>query len=127
MPSVLIVEDDRANREAFKRILKRAGFEVASVENGLDALDVLSRETYDVIVCDISMPLLSGIGFFEQLEGVAPGMGRRILFVTAYADDKRVREFIDKTGQPVLEKPVELPALVEAAQRVAAQKEKEED
>lgn len=126
MPAVLIVEDDRANREAFKRILKRAGFDVSTVENGLDALDVLSRERFDVIVCDISMPLLSGIGFFEQLEDVAPGMGGRILFVTAYADDPRVREFIDKTGQPVLEKPVELAALVEAVQRVVAQKEKEE-
>lgn len=121
MSAVLIVEDDRSNREAFKKILKRAGFEVASVENGLDALDVLSRETYDAIVCDISMPLLSGIGFYEQLEEVSPDMAARIVFVTAYADDPRVRQFIDATGQPVLEKPVELPALVEAVQRLTAQ------
>lgn len=120
MSAVLIVEDDRSNREAFKKILKRAGFEVASVENGLDALDVLSRETYDAIVCDISMPLLSGIGFFEQLLEVSPEMAGRLLFVTGYAEDPRVREFIDATRQPVLEKPVELPALVEAVQRITA-------
>jgi len=120
MSVVLVVEDDRANREAFSRILKRAGFEVESAENGLDALDRLATETYQAIVCDISMPLLSGIGFYEQLEENAPDMAGRVVFVTAYADDPRVRDFLTKTGQPVMEKPIELPALVEAVQRVSA-------
>lgn len=120
MSAVLVVEDDRANREAFSKILTRAGFQVEGAENGLDALDRLSTETYQAIVCDISMPLLSGIGFYEQLEEANPDMAGRVIFVTAYADDPRVREFLDQTGQPIMEKPIELPALVEAVQRVAA-------
>lgn len=120
MSVVLVVEDDRANREAFSRILTRAGFEVEGAENGLDALDRLATETYQAIVCDISMPLLSGIGFYEQLEEGSPGMAGRVIFVTGYADDPRVREFLKRTGQPIIQKPVELPALVEAVQRMAA-------
>ena len=119
MSAVLVVEDDRPNREAFKKILKHAGFEVASVENGLEALDLLAQEEYEAIVCDISMPLLSGIGFYEQLEETSPDMASRVIFVTAYAEDPRVREYIKKTGQPLMEKPVELPALVEAVRQVA--------
>lgn len=119
MSAVLVVEDDRANREAFGRILKRSGFEVESAENGLDALDRLSTETYRAIVCDISMPLLSGIGFYEQLEELSPDMAARVVFVTAYAEDPRVRDFLTKTGQPVMEKPIELQALVEAVRGVA--------
>lgn len=120
MPTVLVVEDDRANREAFSKILTWAGFSVKTAENGLEALDRLSHETFEAIVCDISMPLLSGIGFFEQLEEESPDMAGRIVFVTAFADDPRVREFLDKTGQPVMEKPIELPALVEAVQKLVA-------
>src|SRR5262245_11796067 len=120
MSTVLIIEDDRANREAFGKILSRAGFEVEAVENGLDALDLLSNHSYNAVVCDISMPLLSGIGLFEQLEEISPEMAGRIVFVTAYADDPRVRQFLDKTGQPVMEKPIELPALVQAVRELSA-------
>ena len=118
MPTVLVIDDDRANREAFGKILTRAAFDVQYAENGLDALDRIAAESYDAIVCDISMPMLSGIGFFEQLEEISPEMAGRVVFVTAYADDPRVMTFLKQTGRPVMEKPIELASLVEAVRQI---------
>jgi len=117
--AVLIIEDDKANREVFTKILARAGFTVESAENGLEAIQLLGNATYDVIVCDIAMPMLSGIEFFEQMETTYPQMVSRTMFVTAYADDPRMKGFLKRTGAPVLEKPVQLPALVEAVRKMA--------
>jgi len=120
MPTVLVIEDDRANREAFSKILTRAGFTVEGAENGLDGLDRIAQGSYQAVVCDISMPLLSGMGFFERLEEASPELAARVVFVTAYADDPRVLAFLKKTGQPVMEKPIELASLVEAVQQITA-------
>ncbi|MSR07816.1 MAG: response regulator [Gemmatimonadetes bacterium] len=120
MSTGLIVEDDRANREAFSKILSQAGYSIETAENGLEALDRLSHDTFDAIVCDISMPLLSGIGFFEQLEEASADAAGRIVFVTAFADDPRVRDFLNKTGRPVMEKPIELNDLVDAVGKLVA-------
>ena len=119
MTAVLIIEDDKANREVFTKILARAGFKVESAENGLEALRLLGNTSYDVIVCDIAMPMLSGIGFFEQIEKTYPQMVSRTMFVTAYADDPSMKGFLKRTGQPVMEKPVAMAALVEAVRKMA--------
>ena len=120
MPSVLIVDDDRANRDAFARILAHAGFEVAIAEHGVAALDTLNTRDFDVIVSDVKMPELSGKGFYEQLEELFPQSAGRVVFVTAYADDPKLQDFFKAAGQPVLGKPVELGALVEAVREIAA-------
>jgi len=119
MQSVLIVEDDPANRDAFARILAHAGFEVTVAEDGIAAMRALASRRFAVIVSDVKMPQLSGKGFFEQIEESDPDAAGRVVFVTAYAGDPGLQEFFRGSGQPVLQKPVELGALVDAVREVA--------
>ena len=122
MPRVLIVDDDKAVREAFARTMRHAGFEVVAVENGIAALKELGREVFDAIVCDLKMPDLGGQGFFEQAEEQFPAVAARTVFVSAYIDDPRIRSFLDQTGQPVLQKPVDINELVAEVKKLIARK-----
>jgi two-component system response regulator GlrR len=118
MAEILIVEDDQAVRDALTRTLRHGGFQVTTAENGVAALQLLGQQEFDAIVSDYRMPELSGQGFYEQLEEKFPAMASRIVFVTAYAEDVKIRKFLDQTGQPVLGKPVETRDLLEAVKRL---------
>src|SRR5690242_12717270 len=122
MPRVLIVDDDTLVREAFARTMRHAGFEVVAVENGIAALKELGLGSFDAIICDYKMPELGGQGFFEQAEEQFPAVASRTVFVSAYTDDPRIRSFLDQTGQPLLQKPVDIAELVAEVKNVIARK-----
>src|SRR5262245_32978400 len=105
MITVLVVEDELANRLALARTFESAGFQVTLAADGMAAFNEISRQKFDVIVCDLRMPVLGGQGFYEQLERDYPQMAGRVLFVTAFIGDARIKDFLSVTGQPVLEKP----------------------
>ena len=117
---VLIVEDDRASRDVFTRILQRAGYEVTAAENGFIALGEVGHDPIGAVLCDLRMPELGGTGFYAVLKELFPEVAARVIFVTAFADDPTIRAFIHRTGQPVIEKPVELEHLVAAVRRMVA-------
>ena len=69
---ILIAEDDKAVREFIGRALRLAGHEVASVNDGLAALEALRAKPYDLLISDIMMPGLDGISPGPQgIEGMA--------------------------------------------------------
>jgi two-component system NtrC family sensor kinase len=110
---VLIVDDDADVRKSHAKALESAGFMVTAVENGLAAFVEVQETAYRAIICDIRMPFLEGRNFFEELRHLYPEMAKRVVFVTGLASDDSVRRFLGKTGQPVLQKPVEIEELVD--------------
>lgn len=68
MSSVLLAEDDVYLREAYKTILEVAGYTVVEAENGLDALNELKRDTPDVLLLDMLMPVMGGIELLMEVE-----------------------------------------------------------
>lgn len=67
MYNVLLVEDDSAIREAFAMILNLGDkYTVTTAENGQIALDLCKENYYDLILLDIMMPILDGIGFLKE-------------------------------------------------------------
>src|SRR2546428_12300401 len=99
---VLVVEDDPAVRLAFSRALVRAGFTVRTAENGWAALGVLSDpgEEPRVIVCDLQMPILDGMGLYLRLRESSPRFAERMLFVTGSAREESTT--LRKAGRPYL-------------------------
>lgn len=116
---ILVVEDEVLNREAIAKLLRKSGFDVAVAENGLTAFDLIERHKFDAIVSDLRMPELGGASFYEQLEERYPTLCSRTVFVTAVADEPPVRAFLDRTGQPVIVKPFDPPALVAKVREIA--------
>jgi len=66
--SVLIVEDENMLNEAYQVILKSAGYEVLTAFDGKEALEILNKQPVDVILLDLRMPVLDGIGFLEAYQ-----------------------------------------------------------
>ena len=66
-PRILVVDDEAPLLRATRRILASAGYEVSTAANGREAVDLISRITFDVIVSDISMPELDGIQLLRKV------------------------------------------------------------
>ena len=112
--SILVVEDDGANRAAIMRLFQRVGHYVTPCANGLEALEVLKLNEVDCIICDMRMPVLGGKSLFEQLETLMPNMASRFVFVTGDYSDPATRAFLEQSGQPVVAKPYEVAELLGA-------------
>lgn len=118
--NVLVVEDDPDTRAGMRKVLAGAGFAVSEADDGLMALRQVEGQRFDAIVCDLRLPYLPGGGFYEEILHRDPDLARRIIFVSAIANDPAVRQFLDGTGQPYLQKPYEVGELIEIVKRIAA-------
>lgn len=81
MFQILVVEDDKSTARLMKAILKHAGYEVHSAENGIEALELTDTQHIDLIVLDVMMPKMDGYEFTECLRSC--GDNTPILMVTA--------------------------------------------
>ena len=74
--TVLVVDDDPGIRDAVDRALRLAGYSVASVPDGFDALSALEEEDRDLVVLDIGLPRLDGLSVCKRLRSVRPADSR---------------------------------------------------
>jgi two-component system response regulator HydG len=81
---VLIVDDEAELLRAMARILKARGFEVESANNGMEALEILGKHTFDVMLVDLVMPGMSGLELLKRAKTVQEQL--EVVMMTAYAD-----------------------------------------
>ncbi|MBL8922888.1 MAG: response regulator [Myxococcaceae bacterium] len=117
--SVLVVDDNPINRRVAEGLLQRAGHQVQSVTNGLEALEVLERRPVDAILMDCHMPVMDGFEATERIRALAPPSGRTpIIAVTASASADDV-EACQRSGMNAyLAKPVSFAELMNTLERV---------
>lgn len=89
MFKILIAEDDNELRLMFQRFLTRNGFSVTAVTNGKEALDVLAKDFFDLIVSDIMMPVLDGYELVRSLRD--SGDNTPVLMITAKSEYEDMR------------------------------------
>ncbi|MFT6942485.1 MAG: two-component system response regulator MprA [Nitriliruptoraceae bacterium] len=110
METVLVVDDERAVRDALDRALRLSGYTVALAEHGLDALSQVATVRPDAIVLDVNMPGVDGLGVARRLR--ADGDRTPILMLTAKdAVDDRVAG-LDAGADDYLVKPFALEELL---------------
>lgn len=68
MPTILVVEDEPMLQEAYKHVLTFKGYTVFTADNGLEGLERLEAERPDIILLDVLMPRLDGIGFLQRAD-----------------------------------------------------------
>ncbi len=109
---ILVIDDEPAIATAIRRMLAR-DHEVITVNRARQALDaIVAGEQFDVILCDLMMPEMTGMDLYERLHEVAPDQAEKIVFSTGGAFTARGREFLDQVTNPRLEKPFDATALV---------------
>jgi CheY-like chemotaxis protein len=103
------------------RYMRRNGWEVDEAEDGEAALGMLHATPpagYDLVITDLRMPVLSGFEVHDWLAEHRPDLFARLVIATGDVASQPVREFLNRTSRPVLEKPFELSALAELVARV---------
>jgi signal transduction histidine kinase len=111
---ILVLDDEPALCVVLRRLLRRE-HEVIGYSDAREVLGLLERDAaFDVIICDIMMPIISGIEFFGQLRERHPELASRVVFMTGGVFDARAQQFLRGLPNPQLEKPFETRALHQA-------------
>ncbi|MEO7096664.1 MAG: ATP-binding protein, partial [Polyangiales bacterium] len=102
---VLVIDDEVDVARAIARML-RSLHDVSIETDGREALSkIAAGSAYDIVFCDMMMPNLSGIQFYEALLAAAPEQARRVVFMTGGAFSPRSQEFLDAVGNVQISKP----------------------
>ncbi len=109
---VLLIDDESGIRESFTRILERDGFAVTAVGGAVAAFAELKLHCFQAIVCDVILPVADGTSFYEELQQEFPEMESRVVFVSGWVGDEKIKGLLEYTGQPFLQKPVDFEELV---------------
>jgi CheY-like chemotaxis protein len=104
---VLVADDDQAIRQLVCTILQREGLEVDCVADGQEAIEKLGQHEYAVILLDLMMPRVDGLGVAAYLKENPPANKPVVLVVSAYAD-QRFKEVDPDVVAGVLRKPFEV-------------------
>jgi CheY-like chemotaxis protein len=114
---ILIAEDHPDNREMLMRRLERRGYEVHVAENGAEAVEKATQISPDLILMDISMPVMSGIEATRMLRQNPDVAGVKIVALTAHAMDSARRECMDAGCDDFATKPVDFAGLMALIER----------
>ena len=102
--SILITDDDPAQRETLREIFEPVGYRTLLAESGEEAIDIVKDQDVHLALMDINLPKLSGleaITIFHQIKGVLPA-----ILITAEHDDHLIRKALSAHAFCVLAKPV---------------------
>ena len=115
---ILVIDDERAVRELISDALRIEGHDVHTAENGREGLELIGRNRFDLIFCDLRMPEMDGQALYEEIQRDHPQALKRIVFVTAQANSADYGPFLRTTGIPVIEKPFTLSQLRQAVTKM---------
>ncbi len=83
MAKILVVDDDQGMREFLEIMLSREGYRVSTASDAGKALSRCRKETFDLIITDLKMPKMDGIGFLKEVKELSPET--MVILITAYA------------------------------------------
>src|SRR6185295_17221969 len=108
---VLLVEDEDVVRSFAVRALSRQGYEVLEAASGVEAIEVMERESHrvDIVVSDVIMPEMDGPTLLKELRKTNPAL--KFIFVSGYPDDAFKKSLDDNEEYAFLPKPFTLPQL----------------
>ncbi len=109
--NILVVDDEPAILEILHDVLSLDGHRVDTALSGAAALRKLERESYDVVICDLKMPGMTGQEVYEKVRSMDVERARRIVFSTGDTASLETHDFLERTGNLYLQKPFSLEAI----------------
>lgn len=115
MARILIAEDDAAVQSFVSRALRHEGHDVTAVDDGVQALETLSRDDFDLLITDIVMPGLDGIALALKVARDYPELP--VLLMTGYSAQRQRAHNLDELICDVVTKPFSLRQICDAADK----------
>ena len=122
MKKILVIEDEPEMRRNLATILRLEKLQPVVAENGRAGVEAAFDKKPDLILCDVMMPEMSGVEFYQKLQVIAPEQAARVVFVTGGVFSPEARAFLDAGKHRVIEKPVTQGALYKALLRIVPQR-----
>jgi len=116
---ILLAEDNVINQKVALGVLRKCGYKADVVANGIEVIDALTRQPYDVILMDIHMPEMDGLDATRRIRSQwADDAQPTIIALTADAMNEQREEYLGVGMDDLVTKPIRIPALISALGRV---------
>jgi two-component system cell cycle response regulator DivK len=112
MPKILLVEDNEMNRDMLSRRLIRKGYDVVMAEDGRQGVDLAASAAPDLIVMDMSLPVIDGWEATRRIKAADATKAIPIIALTAHAMVGSEQQALDAGCDDFDTKPVDLPRLL---------------
>ncbi|MCK4846453.1 MAG: response regulator [Deltaproteobacteria bacterium] len=113
---ILSAEDSPATQKFISFTLKYKGYEVVVANDGIEALEKLSQETFDLVILDIMMPRMNGLEVLKEIKTKTPYKDLPILMLTSEKGDADRKEAMSLGASNFLTKPFQPPELISAVE-----------
>ena len=118
---ILIVDDESNIRLMCRTALESEGYQIGEARNGAEALEALAEQKFDLMILDLNMPVMDGMGVLERVKEMPPTQKPRVLVLTAYGSIPAAVRATRLEAIDFLEKPVTPEKLRSAVARVLAE------
>lgn len=115
--TILLIEDDKDVLDTMVRHLEHLGYRVITAEDGMEGLKKLDSEDYDLVITDIVMPYVSGVGVVGAIKTRKPNIP--VIAVTGYGKEPEAAA-MEKKADMVLAKPVKMSVLKDHISKLLA-------
>ena len=109
MKKILVVEDEKDIQNIIKAFLENAEYKVETADDGLDAINFIQKNNYDLILLDIMLPKIDG---FTVCEMIRKNSNVPIIILTALTDEESQLKGFDKLADDYITKPFSMPVLL---------------
>jgi|GEM_PF-1052568 len=103
--NVIVVDDESAILDLVRRILSRSGYSISVASSARLALQMIQHRPYDAILCDIKMPDMDGITFYEHFKALQLANRPRVIIMTGDTSNAQTEIFLRRSKLAVLHKP----------------------
>ena len=102
--TILVVDDEENAREGLSKILSKEGYSVYMASNGKEAIEILRRQSFDLVITDMRMPLMDGFEVLREIKKMNENIG--VIMITAYGEVESYLEAINMGAFEYINKPV---------------------
>jgi len=116
----LLIDDDSQMIDILSKYFATEGCYTEKALDGKLALEKMNKNHFDFILCDVNMPGMDGVTFYQQLKGIGSPYLDKLIFITGDTMDHEIQEFLKSINNPLLNKPFGLDDVKEAIRRLIA-------
>jgi sigma-B regulation protein RsbU (phosphoserine phosphatase) len=120
--SILVVDDNEANRETLSRRLQRRGYDVSTANNGRQAITLIAERSFDLVLLDWMMPVMNGLETLEQIRRTRSTTGLPVIMATAKGESADVVQALGLGANDYVTKPLDFAVVLARVQTQLALK-----
>jgi len=110
MPQILVVDDEKSIRNTLKEILEYENYSVDLASSGKEALELIKKNNYEIVLCDIKMPDIDGIEVLAEIMDKSPDT--TVIMISGHGNIETAVDAIKKGAYDFIEKPLDLNRLL---------------